>query len=1037
MTVNSQPLTSNMTDITDIDCSPTDRDCDKNLSLDIINFNCNGFKGSYGGILNLIKDNDCVFLCETWLKPNELNGVSKQLNSHGFWCNMKSSIDPEELLVGRPYGGVGFICKRINGVTYVPLPCDNDRIMAVQVVIDSKVLLTMIGVYMPYHDGSANQATLYSETLEDIQCIIDTNDPSPVMLLGDMNASLPRTSKLSRHWHRSHPFTKHSYLLYEFICQNDMYCCNFKLDNGAKFTYYKNGVDSYIDHVFLSRFAQDRVSECSVSSMYDIVSDHLPVRTNITVQVSHAPSASNHIHSEYAKFPRIDWSDSNQCKSFASIIEGTARALPCADINSIRDHQTAKTEVDKMCEALQTVIHEAAQQVLDNRQTSYCGRHKKKHWWNSDCLYNRDRQRFWFGLWKAAGRPRDGHVFACYKMAKKSYRDACRLAVNTGIGMTYKQLDYLKGHRNINKFWNLVRQSKCTSGPTDSDISLHSLHDYYQTKFDYDHSYDTNTVCEAELKVQQHYEEVRCEVNYDFIMTEEMLRLYIGRLRNGCAAGIDGISAEHLKWSLDTRILSVLSGMLTLCIRFGIVGDSFMKGLLVPILKKPSIDPSLSKNYRPVVISTTFSKVLEIHILSMCGEHEFHDLQFGFVSSRGTSMAVSLTCDVIDYCVSKGSPVYVCALDAEGAFDGIPHSIMFSKALDVIPTIYWRLLIYWYSHLVVYIKWCNKISQPINIKKGTRQGGLSSPFIFNLLYQDLVHELSAMPCGILLGETSYNLCCYADDLLLCSLTIKGLQELINAADRYITQHGLRFNPVKTSCVTFGKSKFPNRKWHLQGTQLTETSEIKHLGVILANDNRRHCESRIQSARRAFYSLQGAGLCVNGGNPSTISYIYNTAIRPVLTYGLECIYQCDTVVKKAEVLQSKLLKTALGIKYYCKTSPLLKALNIDRVTVYMDIQKLSLFKSMFLSTSRTNKLCKYLLKETLQGRLASHKNLISSVMQICDKYNVSLARILCERSYYVRIKHLIKSTPMCGIADSVKYCLSKNDVDTVNKLLSPF
>ena len=111
--------------------------------------------------------------------------------------------------------------------------------------------------------------------------------------------------------------------------------------------------------------------------------------------------------------------------------------------------------------------------------------------------------------------------------------------------------------------------------------------------------------------------------------------------------------------------------------------------------EKPNIDPTIPKNCRPIVISTTFSKLLEIHILKQCGEHEFHDLQFGFISSRGTSMAAALTHDVIDYCNHNKSPVYVCALDAEAAFDGIAHAVMFSKAIDVVPMLYWRMLVFW------------------------------------------------------------------------------------------------------------------------------------------------------------------------------------------------------------------------------------------------------------------------------------------------------------------------------------------------------
>ncbi len=71
-------------------------------------------------------------------------------------------------------------------------------------------------------------------------------------------------------------------------------------------------------------------------------------------------------------------------------------------------------------------------------------------------------------------------------------------------------------------------------------------------------------------------------------------------------------------------------------------------------------------------------------------------------------MAAALTHDVIDYMKSRGSPVSVCSLDAKGAFDGIPHSILFKKALRVIPDVYWGILVYWYSRLVVQNKWGNK-----------------------------------------------------------------------------------------------------------------------------------------------------------------------------------------------------------------------------------------------------------------------------------------------------------------------------------------
>ena len=114
------------------------------------------------------------------------------------------------------------------------------------------------------------------------------------------------------------------------------------------------------------------------------------------------------------------------------------------------------------------------------------------------------------------------------------------------------------------------------------------------------------------------------------------------------------------------------SVMFTTCTEYWIVNTSFSRGLLVPILKKTTLDPTIAKNYRPITFSNTLSKILELYILS--------DLQFWLDSGRGTDMAKYLANDVCSYCTKRGSPVYICSLDAEGVFDSVPHSVLFKKS---------------------------------------------------------------------------------------------------------------------------------------------------------------------------------------------------------------------------------------------------------------------------------------------------------------------------------------------------------------------
>ncbi len=54
--------------------------------------------------------------------------------------------------------------------------------------------------------------------------------------------------------------------------------------------------------------------------------------------------------------------------------------------------------------------------------------------------------------------------------------------------------------------------------------------------------------------------------------------------------------------------------------------------------------------------------------------------------------------------------------------------------------------------LTVMIKWNGKISEEILVFKGKHQGGLSSPFLFNAFYQDMIESLHDTQRGIRKGR---------------------------------------------------------------------------------------------------------------------------------------------------------------------------------------------------------------------------------------------------------------------------------------------
>ena len=441
--------------------------------------------------------------------------------------------------------------------------------------------------------------------------------------------------------------------------------------------------------------------------------------------------------------------------------------------------------------------------------------------------------------------------------------------------------------------------------------------------------------------------------------------------------------------------------MFTVCLQFSVVPNSFTKGLLVPLLKKPTSDAGVAKNYRPVVLSTIYSKILEMYILDEVSDFTFNDFQFGFVKGRGTSTATALAHDVASYCKQNGSQVYMCSLDVEGAYDALPHPVIFEKAMNVLSDMSWCLLYKWYCNISVQIKW-RYLSRPIPICKGTRQGGLTSTFLFNLFYKELVDTLSTQAGGITVGNTRYNVFCYADDLLLASLTVSGLQKLIDTANKYVKIHGLRFNPTKTSCTIQGKLPFTVQpQWYIDECLLTTKTNLNYLGSIVGNNcGADHILSRLSACRKSFYALQGAGLCQEGLNIKTAMYVWTVTSMKSLLYGFETLFITETKRHELDVLQGKLLKCIVGIGPQYRTSPLLKALKICKSSVHVDFNSLILLKNIFNNDSAARKFYIDMLHHNNKC-----KNILSTrVSNICHKYDVDMMKLLLDTSYMTSVKN---------------------------------
>ena len=285
---------------------------------------------------------------------------------------------------------------------------------------------------------------------------------------------------------------------------------------------------------------------------------------------------------------------------------------------------------------------------------------------------------------------------------------------------------------------------------------------------------------------------------------------------------------------------------------------------------------------------------------------------------------------------------------------------------------------------------------------------------------------------------SYNIFCYADDILLASLTVSGLQRLIDKSNTYIINHGLLFNPKKTICSMFGSCPFVVQpSWYITNTALKVSDSIDHLGVALSNNidnDKLHISNRISACRKAYYAMQGAGMGNLKNNPDAVAYLWKTALRPRLTYGLNTMFVTKKSIELLDKLQSRLIKTCLGLHKFCKSTPILRALHVPTITETIEASNLQLLRSILHNSSRAKIFYTYLITNTNSPntRLAHH-NLVSRCYQICSKYDVPFLKFVFGDNSALKC---IKSSRchVDGLADSVSYLLHSGGHDDLLKLL---
>ena len=339
-------------------------------------------------------------------------------------------------------------------------------------------------------------------------------------------------------------------------------------------------------------------------------------------------------------------------------------------------------------------------------------------------------------------------------------------------------------------------------------------------------------------------------------------------------------------------------------------------------LAKPGkTDYNQTKSFRNITLSPVLLKLQEKAILW----HMQHDLkmtdqssdrQFGFKKGCSTETALHKVVHRIERRIAKKGHVIGTFLDIEGAFDNVSFKAI-SKAINESPvdesTAKWIINMVTNRFVTISHK---DATRRIRIKRGCPQGGILSPFLWNLIVDDLL-KFSAKDIPGYLQAFADDLFALAEGGTDTDVTWKRSQKTISTIENWCETKGLNISALKTKIVMFTW----NTKWTLKplkvsGTTIELSRSVKLLGVTL--DDKLYFNEHIENiSKKATATLMQCKRAVGptwGLTPKTCKWLYTAVVRPILSYcAVVWVRTLNTQnnVKKLERVQALALRIMSG------------------------------------------------------------------------------------------------------------------------------